>query len=47
MNRYSFWRYLLFVLLILMGVIYAFPNLYGEDPAIQISEKKGDLLRQI
>lgn len=45
MNRYSFWRYLLFVLLILMGVIYAFPNLYGEDPAIQISEKKGRFIK--
>lgn len=45
MNCYSFWRYLLFVLLILMGVIYAFPNLYGEDPAIQISEKKGRSIR--
>lgn len=45
MNCYSFWRYLLFVLLILMGIIYAFPNLYGEDPAIQISEKKGRSIR--
>lgn len=42
MNRYSFfWRYVLLVFLILWGVIYALPNLYGEDPAIQISPKEG------
>ena len=41
MNRYPLWRYVLLTLLIPVGVIYALPNLYGEDPAIQISEKEG------
>lgn len=40
MNRYLLWRYVLLILLILVGVIYALPNLYGEDPAIQISAKE-------
>jgi preprotein translocase subunit SecD len=41
MNRYPIWRYALLVALIVLGVIYALPNLYGEDPAIQISTENG------
>lgn len=40
MNRYPLWRYVLLILIIIIGVIYALPNLYGEDPAIQISAKE-------
>lgn len=39
MNLLSPWRSLFLVLLILVGLIYAAPNLYGEDPAIQIATK--------
>jgi len=38
-NRYAPWRYLLLLLVILMGAIYAAPNLYGEDPALQITHR--------
>ncbi|ATN74570.1 protein translocase subunit SecD [Coxiella burnetii] len=38
MNRYPLWRYILLAVLII-SLIYALPNLYGEDPAIQISAK--------
>lgn len=41
MNQYSSWRYLLIVVLVVLGVIYALPNLYGTDPAIQIQPKSG------
>jgi len=37
MNRYPLWKYLLILAIIVCGVIYALPNLYGEDPAVQIS----------
>lgn len=40
MNRYSLWRYILLAVLIVVGIIYALPNLYGEDPAIQVSGKE-------
>ncbi|MGM0593954.1 MAG: protein translocase subunit SecD [Pseudomonadota bacterium] len=40
MNRYPFWKYLLIVTLILLGGIYALPNLYGDDPALQISANR-------
>ncbi len=38
-NRYAPWRYILLILIIAIGVIYAAPNLYGEDPAVQISHR--------
>jgi preprotein translocase subunit SecD len=41
MNRYAWWQYTLIVILIALGVIYALPNLYGSNPAIQISLKNG------
>ena len=41
MNRHPLWRYILLALITLTSVIYALPNLYGEDPAIQISNKNG------
>ncbi|MCB1827370.1 MAG: protein translocase subunit SecD [Coxiellaceae bacterium] len=41
MNRYPFWRYLLIIVLVVFGVLYALPNLYGEDPAIQVSTQSG------
>jgi len=41
MNQYSVWKYLLIIFLLAVGVIYALPNLYGEDPAIQITSSRG------
>ncbi len=38
-NRYAPWRYILLILIITIGVIYATPNLYGEDPALQITHR--------
>ena len=38
-NRYAPWRYILLILIIAVGAIYAAPNLYGEDPAVQISHR--------
>ena len=37
MNRYPLWKYLLILAIVLVGLVYFLPNLYGEDPAIQIS----------
>jgi preprotein translocase subunit SecD len=37
MNRYPAWKYILIVVILLISVIYALPNLYGKDPALQIS----------
>lgn len=37
LNRYPLWKYLLIVAVLVLGLIYAMPNLYPDDPAIQIS----------
>ncbi|MFC1776000.1 protein translocase subunit SecD [Pseudomonadota bacterium] len=41
MNQYSVWKYLLILAIVATGVIYALPNLYGEDPALQITSSRG------
>ena len=37
LNQYPLCKYLLIILIIGVGAIYALPNLYGSDPALQIS----------
>jgi len=37
MNQYSLWKYILILVVLLVGAVYALPNLYGEDPALQVS----------
>lgn len=37
LNQYPGWKYLLIGLVMLWGFIFALPNLFGEDPAVQIS----------
>jgi preprotein translocase subunit SecD len=41
MNQYPAWKYLLISLILLMGVLYALPNLFGEDPALQVTSSRG------
>ncbi|MFC1719663.1 protein translocase subunit SecD [Pseudomonadota bacterium] len=41
MNQYPAWKYLLIVLVLSLGVLYALPNLFGEDPALQITSARG------
>lgn len=37
MNQYPLWKYLFIIAIIFICALYALPNLFGEDPAIQIS----------
>lgn len=37
LNKYPFWKYLLLIVVVAVGTLYALPNLFGEDPAIQVS----------
>ncbi len=41
MNQYPAWKYLLIIFLLVIGMLYALPNLYGEDPAVQVSKTRG------
>ena len=40
LNKYPLWKYLLILLVIALGVVYALPNLYPDDPALQLSTQK-------
>ena len=40
-NQYPLWKYLLIAFVLALGCFYALPNLYGEDPAVQISAARG------
>src|SRR5690625_1342663 len=37
MNRYPLWKYLLVLLVTILSFVYALPNIYIPDPAVQIS----------
>ncbi|WP_349572619.1 protein translocase subunit SecD [Azotobacter salinestris] len=37
LNKYPLWKYLLILAVLLVGIIYSAPNLFPDDPAIQIS----------
>jgi preprotein translocase subunit SecD len=37
LNRFPLWKNVLIVTVVVIGLIYALPNLFGEDPSIQIS----------
>ncbi|WP_295374839.1 protein translocase subunit SecD [uncultured Pseudacidovorax sp.] len=40
MNRYPVWKYAIMVIVLLVGLIYTLPNLFGEAPAVQVSPAK-------
>ncbi|WP_367680562.1 protein translocase subunit SecD [Candidatus Fukatsuia anoeciicola] len=37
LNHYPLWKYLALIFLLFISLLYALPNLYGEDPAVQIT----------
>ncbi len=41
MNQYHAWKYLLILTILIVGTFYALPNLFGEDPALQITSTRG------
>ena len=44
MKPYAAWKYLILVVAIVFGLLYAAPNLYGDDPSVQISKDSGEPL---
>ncbi len=40
MKPYAAWKYAVILVVIAVGFLYALPNLYGEDPAVQISPSR-------
>lgn len=41
LNRFPLWKNLMVIIITLIGSLYALPNLYGEDPSVQISGTRG------
>lgn len=41
LNRFPLWKNLMIIIIVLIGGLYALPNLYGEDPSVQISGTRG------
>ena len=37
LNRYPLWKYLLILIIVGIGFLYALPNLYPADPAVQVT----------
>lgn len=41
MNQFPLWKYLLVLFVLVIGIMYALPNLFGEDYAVQVSGTRG------
>jgi preprotein translocase subunit SecD len=47
MNRYPLWKYLMVLAVLALGIVIALPNLFGEDPALQVSRDNGTPLEEL
>ncbi len=45
-NHFPFWKNALIIIMILFGALYALPNLFGNDPSVQISSSNDNPLTQ-
>jgi len=43
MNRYSWWKYTILAVALVIGLLYALPNVFGEAPAVQVSSAKATI----
>lgn len=46
MNRYPLWKYILVLAVLLLGAIFALPNLFGKDPSVVITTEDGNVPSQ-
>ncbi len=46
LNQYPLWKYIVLVVALIFGIIYALPNLFGEDPAVQVSHRTKSLAQE-
>ena len=43
MNRYPVWKYAIILIALLVGGLFALPNVFGESPAVQVSVAKSSV----
>ena len=46
MNQYPLWKNVMILVIILVGALYALPNIYDQDPSIEISASRGKQVDQ-
>ncbi|QIV94722.1 protein translocase subunit SecD [Allofrancisella frigidaquae] len=46
-NQFPLWKNLLIAFILVIALFYALPNIFGKSPALQISQKNGDITSQI
>ncbi|MDI9817599.1 MULTISPECIES: protein translocase subunit SecD [unclassified Legionella] len=46
-NKYPLWKNIALIIVVIIGLIYAIPNLYSEDPAVQISSQSPANMEQL
>ncbi|AJI45301.1 protein translocase subunit SecD [Francisella tularensis subsp. novicida] len=46
-NQFPLWKNLLIVIVLALAIFYALPNVFGKSPALQISQKDGDVTTQL
>jgi len=44
MNQYPLWKYCILLFALILGAVYAMPNLYNPDPAVQVSGQNSGLV---
>ncbi|KEI35656.1 protein-export membrane protein SecD [Francisella sp. W12-1067] len=45
-NQFPLWKNLLIAFILVIALFYALPNIFGKSPALQISQKNGDITSQ-
>lgn len=46
MNRYPLWKYVLILVIVALGMLYALPNIYGQSPIVQVKAKEEAVITQ-
>jgi preprotein translocase subunit SecD len=46
LNQYPLWKYIVLIVALVIGTIFALPNLFGEDPAVQVSHRTKSLTQE-
>jgi preprotein translocase subunit SecD len=47
LNRFPLWKNLLVIAVIVIGLIFALPNIYGDAPAVQVTAETGQPLDEV
>jgi len=44
LNQYPLWKYIMLIIVLIIGLIYSLPNIYGENPSVQVSHRSKSLV---